>query len=59
MFKVKLVVSYKSQNLNLGFSDVDALFKKNGIVNGMLAIKKNKILQFAATWRDLENIILK
>ena len=28
------------------------------IYNGILAIKKNKIMPFAATWMDLEIIIL-
>lgn len=27
------------------------------IYNGILAIEKNEILPFAATWMDLENII--
>ena len=29
------------------------------IYNGILAIKKNEIMPFAATWMDLEIIILK
>ena len=29
------------------------------IYNGILAIKKNEIMPFAATWTDLEIIILK
>ena len=28
------------------------------IYNGILAIKKNKIMPFSATWRDLKMIIL-
>ena len=28
------------------------------IYNGILAIEKNEILPFAATWMDLDNIIL-
>ena len=28
------------------------------IYNGILAIKKNKIMPFAATWMDLEIVIL-
>ena len=28
------------------------------IYNGILAIEKNEILLFAATWMDLDNIIL-
>ena len=28
------------------------------VYNGILAIKKNKIMPFAATWMDLETIIL-
>ena len=28
------------------------------VYNGILAIKKNKIMPFAATWMDLETVIL-
>ena len=51
---IAFILFYEVENGNRGMDKQDVVH----IYNGILAIKKNEILPFAATWMKLEIVIL-
>ena len=54
----KGVISWKQSKCPLTDEWLKKIYTMVYIHNGILAIKKNEIMPFAATWMDLEIIIL-